>query len=55
MAGRHVDDTAGTVSSRSVAGWRSTVLEMDGAGRWIVDGEAAPDLRGCRDVVLGDD
>jgi hypothetical protein len=40
------------VSSRSAAGKRSTVLEIDDAGTWTVDGEAAPHLIGCRDVDL---
>ena len=40
------------VSRRSSAGWRSTLLRMDEAGRWEVDGQAAPHLNGCRDVDL---
>jgi hypothetical protein len=40
------------ISSRSGAGRRSTVLDVDGAGHWKIDGEAAPHLSGCRDVDL---
>jgi len=40
------------VSSRSGAGWRSTVLDANDEGHWKVDGEAAPHLSGCRDVDL---
>jgi uncharacterized protein len=37
---------------RSAAGFRSRVLEADGAGHWLVDGEPAPRLDGCLDVDL---
>jgi uncharacterized protein len=40
------------VSARSTLGPRSTVLEADGRGRWLVDGRAAPQLDGCLDVDL---
>lgn len=40
------------VNGRSSSGSRSTVLEADGAGRWLVDGEIAPNLDGCLDVDL---
>jgi len=40
------------ISSRSAAGWRSTLLEMDDGGHWEVDGRTAPQLTGCRDVDL---
>jgi hypothetical protein len=40
------------VSGRSAAGSRSAVLEGDGMGRWLVDGEPAPQLEGCLDVDL---
>ncbi|GAA1008318.1 hypothetical protein Aple_070350 [Acrocarpospora pleiomorpha] len=40
------------VWGRSVSGERSTVVEADGAGRWLVDGRAAPQLDGCFDVDL---
>ncbi|WP_405607821.1 putative glycolipid-binding domain-containing protein [Streptomyces sp. NBC_01511] len=40
------------VTGRSAAGTRSTVLQADGAGRWRVDGAAAPRLDGCLDVDL---
>jgi hypothetical protein len=40
------------ISGRSPAGSRSTVLEADGVGRWLVDGEPAPQLEGCLDVDL---
>ena len=40
------------VSGRSASGARSTVLEADGAGRWLIDGEPAPHLDGCLDADL---
>jgi hypothetical protein len=40
------------ISGRSAAGSSSTVLEADGAGHWLVDGENAPRLDGCFDVDL---
>jgi uncharacterized protein len=40
------------VSGRSAAGFRSTVLEGDGMGRWLVDDAPAPELEGCLDVDL---
>jgi len=40
------------ISGRSAAGSSSTVLEADGAGHWLVDGESAPRLDGCLDVDL---
>lgn len=40
------------VSGRSAAGSGSTVLEGDGMGRWLVDGQPAPQLEGCLDVDL---
>jgi hypothetical protein len=40
------------VSSRSALGHRKTSLAVDSAGRWRVDGQAAPHLDGCRDVDL---
>ncbi|HEV8649633.1 MAG TPA: putative glycolipid-binding domain-containing protein [Actinomycetes bacterium] len=40
------------ISGRSASGSRSTVLEADGAGHWLVDGEVAPHLDGCLDVDL---
>lgn len=40
------------VSSDTVAGSRTTVLESDGEGRWTVDGEPADQLRGLVDVDL---
>ncbi len=50
-------DTAGVtrsarITGRSAAGPRSTVLEADGAGRWLVDGAHAARLDGCLDVDL---
>jgi len=50
-------DAAGATRSarirgRSAAGFRSALLEADGAGHWRVDGEAAPGLDGCLDVDL---
>jgi hypothetical protein len=40
------------VFSRSSTGRHSTVLHVDEAGHWEVDGVAAPYLTGCRDVDL---
>ena len=40
------------VMARSVAGLRETLLEADGAGRWLIDGDPAPHLDGCLDVDL---
>lgn len=40
------------VTSRSAAGRRSVMIEADGAGHWLVNGEAAPHLDGCLDVDL---
>ena len=34
------------IRGRSAAGSTSTLLEADGAGRWLVDGVAAPHLDG---------
>lgn len=40
------------VESDTVAGPRETVLISDGAGRWTVDGQAAPQLDGLVDVDI---
>lgn len=40
------------VTGRSQTGLRTRTLERAGAGRWRVDGEAAPYLDGCLDVDL---
>jgi len=40
------------ISGRSASGMHSVVLEADGAGHWLVDGETAPHLNGCLDVDL---
>lgn len=40
------------ITGRTAAAWRETFLESDGAGRWLVDGNAAPHLDGCLDVDL---
>ena len=40
------------ITSRSASGRRSVLLQADGAGHWLVDGEAAPYLDGCLDVDL---
>jgi uncharacterized protein len=50
-------DTAGAtrsarITGRSAAGSCSTVLEADGTGRWLVNGDNAPHLDGCLDVDL---
>ncbi len=38
------------VLGRSVAGTHEVVLEGDGRGGWMVDGEPAPELDGCLEV-----
>jgi uncharacterized protein len=43
---------AARIRGRSADGFRSALLEADGAGHWLVDGEAAPGLDGCLDVDL---
>lgn len=40
------------INGRTAAGSCSTVLDADGAGQWLVDGENAPQLDGCLDVDL---
>src|SRR4051795_12216792 len=40
------------VAGQSASGARSLTVESDGAGRWVVDGRAAPELDGCLDVDL---
>jgi hypothetical protein len=40
------------VVSRAAAGRREVRLDADGAGRWTIDGAAAPALDGCLDVDL---
>src|SRR5436305_1405704 len=40
------------VARRSAAGVRVTVLEADGNGSWLIDGESASHLDGCLDVDL---
>jgi uncharacterized protein len=40
------------ITARTAAGPRETLLESDGAGRWLIDGDPAPDLDGCMDVDL---
>jgi len=40
------------ISGRSAAGPCSALLEADGAGRWLVNGQPAPQLDGCLDVDL---
>jgi hypothetical protein len=40
------------VSARSASGGHELTLEADGAGRWRINGEAAPHLDGCLDVDL---
>jgi hypothetical protein len=41
-----------SIRGRSAAGFRSTLLEADGAGHWRVDGQPVPGLDGCLDVDL---
>jgi hypothetical protein len=40
------------IRGRSAGGFRSALLEADGAGHWLVDGNAAASLDGCLDVDL---
>jgi uncharacterized protein len=40
------------IRGRSAGGFRSVLLEADGAGHWLVDGETPPGLEGCLDVDL---
>jgi hypothetical protein len=51
-----LDGTGATRSAgirgRSAAGFTSTLLEKDGAARWVVDGLPASHLDGCLDVDL---
>jgi hypothetical protein len=40
------------IVARTAVGLRETLLEVDQTGRWLVDGDPAPHLDGCRDVDL---
>ena len=40
------------IRGRSAGGSRTALLEADGSGHWLVDGEPAPHLDGCLDVDL---
>ena len=40
------------IMARTAAGLRETWLEVDQTGRWLIDGDPAPHLDGCRDVDL---
>ncbi len=40
------------ISGRSASGSHASVLELEGEGRWLVDGKTAPQLDGCLDVDL---
>jgi hypothetical protein len=40
------------VFGRSAGGARSTTLDVDESGRWLVDGVVVPELAGCVDVDL---
>jgi hypothetical protein len=40
------------VRSRSSSGSRTALLECDGQGTWLLNGEPAPQLTGCVDVDL---
>jgi uncharacterized protein len=40
------------ISVRSALGLRTTLLEADGRGHWLVDGRIVPQLDGCLDVDL---
>ena len=43
---------AARVKSRTASGQTERLLESDGDGHWLVDGQAATDLDGCFDVDL---
>ncbi|MEU1525035.1 putative glycolipid-binding domain-containing protein [Nocardia rhamnosiphila] len=43
---------AARITGRSPTGWHTVLIESDGAGRWLIDGMAAPKLDGCLDVDL---
>jgi uncharacterized protein len=40
------------IMARTVSGSRETLLQADGAGRWLINGGPAPHLDGCLDVDL---
>lgn len=40
------------ICGRSIEGPCSAVLEADGAGHWLINGEPAPHLDGCLDIDL---
>lgn len=40
------------IHGRSIEGPCSAVLEADGAGHWLINGEPAPHLDGCLDIDL---
>jgi hypothetical protein len=40
------------ITGRSPSGSRQALLEADGSGRWLVDGQGASHLDGCLDVDL---
>jgi uncharacterized protein len=40
------------IMGRTVSGSRETFLQSDAAGRWLINGSAAPRLDGCLDVDL---
>jgi hypothetical protein len=40
------------VMTRTVAGLRDILLESDGAGRWLINGDPAPQLDGSMDIDL---
>ena len=58
MVGYEIDVTAdwvtrsARITNRTVSGARTTVLEADDDGHWLVDGSTAPHLDGCLDVDL---
>jgi hypothetical protein len=43
---------AAHITTRSPIGRHTVLIESDGAGRWLIDGTAAPKLDGCLDVDL---
>jgi uncharacterized protein len=40
------------IMGRTISGSRETFLQADGAGRWFINGDLAPELDGCLDVDL---
>jgi hypothetical protein len=52
MLDREWRNRAARVAGLSASGERSALLEGDGNGEWLLDGEPAPELDGCLEVDL---